>query len=71
MVAYAHSVQEACRNPRAGDRPLILRAIGRSRGNYPSDPVLSNEDATNLLQANDASGFLEKYRVLFVVDADK
>ena len=71
IVVYAHSVQEARNNLRAGERPLVLQAVGIEGGQYPSDPVLSNADATCLLQANDTSGFLEKFRVIFVVDAEK
>ncbi|HLK57676.1 MAG TPA: hypothetical protein VKU00_14010 [Chthonomonadaceae bacterium] len=71
IVAYAHSIQEARSNPRAGENPLILRAVGREGGNYASDPILRNMDATALLQANDMGGFLEKYRVIFVLDAEK
>ncbi|MCC6443012.1 MAG: hypothetical protein IT210_06075, partial [Armatimonadetes bacterium] len=44
IVVYARNLDEARRNKRAGDNPLILRAIGRAGTSSLADPVLSNED---------------------------
>jgi hypothetical protein len=68
IVGYARSMAEALENHRAGSRPLILRAVGRQGGRFNSDPVLSETDAARLLNANRRSGFLGRYRVIFLVD---
>jgi len=68
IVAYARSMEDAQRNPRAGSRPLVLKAIGRAGGNFNCDAVLSDVDAQLILEASRRTGFLDKFRVVFVVD---
>lgn len=68
IVSYAKTLEEAKANRRAGSNPLILRAIGYARTPGRCDPVLSDNDVRLLLTANEASGFLNAYRVIFVVD---
>jgi hypothetical protein len=68
IVAYAKTLEEARANRRAGSNPLILRAIGYAKTPGRCDPVLSDNDARLLLTANEASGFLNEYRVIFVID---
>jgi len=71
IVVYAHSIEQARRLDRAGDNPLIIRAVGRIHAPFPSDPFISQEDADRLLAADGANGFLGRFRVIFVVDGDK
>lgn len=68
IVVYAKTLEEAKANRRAGSNPLILRAIGYAKTPGRCDPVLSDNDVRLLLTANEASGFLNEYRVIFVVD---
>ncbi|MGC8783954.1 MAG: hypothetical protein ACP5RN_06175 [Armatimonadota bacterium] len=68
IVAYAKTLEEAKANRRAGSNPLILRAVGYAKTPGRCDPVLSDNDVRLLLTANEASGFLNEYRVIFVVD---
>ena len=68
IVAYAKTLEEAKANRRAGSNPLILRATGYAKTPGRCDPVLSDNDVRLLLTANEASGFLNEYRVIFVVD---
>ncbi len=68
IVAYAKTLEEAKANKRAGSNPLILRAIGYAKTPGRCDPVLSDNDVRLLLTANEASGFLNEYRVIFVID---
>lgn len=68
IVVYAKTLEEAKANRRAGSNPLILRAIGYAKTPGRCDPVLSDNDVRLLLTANEASRFLDEYRVIFVVD---
>jgi hypothetical protein len=71
FVAYAHSVDQARRHLRAGVRPLVVRAIGRAGGKFNCDAVVSEEDGRRIMEANERNGFLNKFRVIFVVDAGR
>lgn len=68
IVVYAKTLEEAKANRRAGSNPLVLKAIGYAKTPGRCDPVLSDNDARLLLTANENSGFLNQYRVIFVVD---
>lgn len=68
IVVYGLTMADARQHPRAGDNPLIVRAVGRAGGRFNSDAVVSDEDAERILAANAHSGFLDRYRVIFVVD---
>src|SRR5205085_12565526 len=48
IVSYAHSIAEARRLDRAGNNPLILRAVGRGSSRFNADPVLSEADVETL-----------------------
>jgi hypothetical protein len=69
ICVYARSLSEARSNKRAGQNPLIIRAIGRAGGAFNCDAVLSDEDADYLLRAG--QDFLKDCRVIFLVDSDK
>lgn len=68
IVVYAKTLEEAKAHRRAGSNPLILRAIGYAKTPGRCDPVLSDNDVRLLLTANENSGFLSEYRVIFVID---
>lgn len=71
IAVYATTITQAQNDSRAGNNPLILRAIGRAGGRFNTDAVISDEDAERLLEADAESGFLGRYRVIFVVDPGK
>jgi len=60
VAAYAKNLEEAKKNMRVGDRPLVLKAT-QVKG---SDLVLSNEDVAKLASSN--SGYLALGRVVIV-----
>lgn len=69
IVAYARTMGEAYANARAGDNPLVIRAMERGPSAYNCDAVLSNDDAEYALSESKRSGFLKEFRVIFLVDA--
>jgi hypothetical protein len=71
IAVYAHSLAQAQNDARAGNNPLIIRATGRAGNRFNTDAVISDDDAERLLEADQVFGFLGKYRVIFVVDANK
>lgn len=71
IAVYAHTLAQAQNDARAGSNPMIIRAYGRAGNRFNTDAVISNEDAARLLQADQESGFLNKFRVIFVIDAGK
>jgi len=68
IVAYVRSRSEAFSNRRAGNNPLVIRAVGRGPARSGSDVVVSDADAAKLLSEDQRSGFLGDYRVIIVVD---
>lgn len=68
IVAYARTLGEAYANHRAGDNPLVLRALRRGASAHKCDAVLSDGDAGYLLSESGRSGFLKDFRVIFLVD---
>ena len=71
IVAYVRSVAEAYGNPRAGDNPLIIRALARGSSPYKGDVIISDEDAAYLLAENKTSNFLKEFRVIFIIDPSR
>jgi len=67
IVAYARSMEEALKSPRAGKNPLVIRAKG-VRGPFKADPVISAEDADLVLKEDERTKFLERCNVVFVID---
>lgn len=66
IVQYAATMEQALKHARAGAHPLVLTAVGRRETPFPSDPLLSDEDAARLLAAAKHDAFLKKFRVVFV-----
>lgn len=63
MAEYAVTMKETAR---AGERPLIVKAI--KLNNFNSNPVLSNADAQKVLITNEISGYLKELNVVFLMD---
>ncbi|MHB1461156.1 MAG: hypothetical protein ACYC1M_07750 [Armatimonadota bacterium] len=68
IVSYTASMAGAIRDPRAGDNPLVIQAIGISGGKFLCDPVISDGDAKNVLDEEKVTHFLEKFNVIFIAN---
>lgn len=67
-VAYAGSIDEAKQHSRAGNNPLIVKAISRAGNLFMCDAVITDLDADRISRENKTSGFLDNFNVIFVVD---
>jgi len=67
MVGYAKDLSQARKNERAGKNPLVITAL-RASGPNKADVVVSDADAQRIHQAAQYQNFLEKCRVMFIVD---
>ncbi|MGQ9456097.1 MAG: hypothetical protein ACUVRS_01875 [Armatimonadota bacterium] len=66
VVAYAKTLDEALANSRCGSKPLIIKALDVRGTPIRSNPVISDEDAMRILNANKKAGFLNKFNVIFI-----
>ena len=69
MVDYASAVEEATVGNRAGDNPLVIKAVevkGGKNSVNKVNVVVSVEDADRILLANEKSGMLDNLAVVFV-----
>lgn len=64
-VSYAKSLDDAKAHPRVGSNPLIVRAK-RFKGPFQADLTLAEGEATRLMAANQAGGFLKNMAVVIV-----
>jgi hypothetical protein len=67
MVGYLKDVGAAQANPRVTDRPLLVKAL-KTDGPNRTDLVISNSDAQVLHSMKEHLSFLEKARVMVVLD---
>ena len=67
MVGYSKDLFAAQSSPRVGEKPLVVKGL-RASGANGCDVVLSNADAVMLLAATGNLSFLEKAKVMVVVD---
>lgn len=67
MVGYLKDVNAAQANPRVTDRPLVVKAM-KTDGPNRTDIVISNADAQTLHGMKEHLSFLEKARVMVVLD---
>lgn len=67
MVGYTKDLSVAQSAPRVGERPLVIKGL-RAAGANKADVVVSNADAAKLLAAAENLSFMEKARVMIVVD---
>ena len=69
MVSYASSIQDKVSSARAGNKPLVIKAVevrGGANSTNKVNAVVSVEDADKILLANQTSNVLEKCAVVFV-----
>jgi hypothetical protein len=67
IVGYAKDLSAAQQNERVATNPLIIKAI-KAAGSGGSDLIISNDDANSLRDSSKNMSFLEKCRVMIVVD---
>ncbi|UCG13852.1 MAG: LPP20 family lipoprotein [Deltaproteobacteria bacterium] len=67
MAGYAKDIKAAQTNARVTNNPLTIQGI-RATGGGKSDIVISNSDASSLLSAAENLSFLQKCRVMVVLD---
>ena len=69
MVDYSNSVNDKIANERAGDNPLVLKAVKVNESNTSANKVnvvVSVTDADKILLANEKSHMLDECAVVFV-----
>lgn len=67
MCGYARDLTAAQQNPRVTNDPLIVKGL-RTQGPGKSDIVISNADAAKILSSSENLSFLQKCRVMIVLD---
>jgi hypothetical protein len=67
LCVYKKSLDAAKQLPRAGDNPLIVKAVDAS-GSNRVDLVLSDQDAKAVLAANTSKNFLRDALVIVIID---
>ncbi len=66
IIAYSTSLNEARRHERAGNLPLIVKAIGIS-GNFKADAVLAEKETALVLGLEAKNKILSQSHVIFVL----
>ena len=67
VVRYMTDTESALKNPIVGANPLLVKGL-RAEGNDRSRVVISNADASRLLNMSENLSFLKKCRVVIVLD---
>mgnify|MGYP006354250159 FL=1 len=67
MAGYLKDPMQAQQNPRVTDKPLLVKAI-KASGDARVDMVISNADASMIHGAAQNLSFLEKCKVIILVD---
>jgi hypothetical protein len=67
MAGYAKDIEKATTRPRVTDKPLVVKALS-AKGKGMSDLVISNADANTLRELAENQSFLEKCRVMIVLN---
>jgi hypothetical protein len=67
MSGYARDLTAARQNPRVASDPLIVKGL-RTQGPGKSDIIISNADAAKILSSSENLSFLQKCRVMIVLD---
>lgn len=67
MSGYARDLTAAQQNPRVTNDPLLVKGL-RTQGAGKSDIVISNADAAKILSSSENLSFLQKCRVMIVLD---
>lgn len=66
VAAYVSSVGRALKSSRVGRNPLVVKAL-KSGPRFPTDIILSEEDATRVREADSRSGFLSRCHVVIAI----
>jgi hypothetical protein len=67
MAGYLKDPAQAQQNPRVTDKPLLVKAL-KASGDARVDMVISNSDAALIHSASQNLSFLEKCKVIILVD---
>ncbi|MDZ7288345.1 MAG: LPP20 family lipoprotein [candidate division KSB1 bacterium] len=67
MVGYDKDVNAARNNQRVTNNPLIIKAV-RATGTNKTDLIVANADAQRIHSAAQTQNFLDKCRVMFILD---
>ncbi|NCC24866.1 MAG: hypothetical protein EOM25_06670 [Deltaproteobacteria bacterium] len=67
MAGYAKDIDKAVQQPRVADKPFVAKAMSAG-GKAKTDLVISNEFANKLRGVGQTQSFLEKCRVMIVLD---
>ncbi len=67
MVGYAKSIASAQQNPRVAPNPVEIKAL-RATGRAGTDIIVDNESAALIRNLSKTQNFLEKCRVMVVLD---
>jgi hypothetical protein len=67
ISGYARDLTSAQSNPRVTDNPMTVKAIS-AEGTGKTDFKISNDDAKNIRAAKQNLSFLQKCRVMIVLD---
>ncbi|MDZ7271328.1 MAG: LPP20 family lipoprotein [candidate division KSB1 bacterium] len=67
MVGYDKDINRARSNERVTNNPLVVKAL-KAAGANKADVVISNADAAAIHAASSTQSFLDKCRVMFIVD---
>ena len=68
VVKYAETEKAAKKLELSGNHPLTLRALAKADDPSGSSVIIKDQDAWQILTANDLKNFLSSYRVTFIVD---
>lgn len=69
IACYVTSMEAARKNGRCGSNPLVVKAVGRAGKLVMCDAVVSDADASLILDESVKTGFLDQCKVVFVIDA--
>jgi hypothetical protein len=67
MVGYTRDPKKAKKLDRVKDNPGMVKGI-KALGKAKTDVMISNKDAASILAAKENLSFIEKCKVVFVVD---
>ncbi len=67
IVGYAYNLEEAIKDGRVGDNPLVVKAVGRS-GNAKDRVIIPLDDADFIRELANNSLILSECKVMFIID---
>ena len=67
LVGYAKSIDQALTMNRVGKSPLVIKAV-EATGDNKSDPIIDDEDAKIIMNADEIDHFLSQCRVIIVTN---